>query len=126
MNDVETLQSIFSGMQLNFGIFMLVLAVFIATDFVTGILKAYKNEKKISSSKLRDGGFKKAGIVLTVVLGFCLSKLFSDENYLILHCVQAYYIYTEFISILENLEAMDIDIPKIFKKILGDIDGNSH
>ena len=119
MKDLTNLKGIFEGMDVNFGLFWIVLAGFILADFVTGIIKGYRSDGKISSSKLRDGGFKKAGIIFTVILGYVLSKLFNDANYVIFHGVQAYYIYTELVSILENLEQMGVQLPAVLHNILG-------
>jgi toxin secretion/phage lysis holin len=115
------LNNLFAGLTeyVNAAILWRVLLVFIVTDFVTGIYKAYQSEEGISSSKLRDGGFKKMGIVVVVLLSFLLSKLFCDDKFVICNGVMVYYVYTELVSILENLIAVGVPIPPILKKILG-------
>ena len=92
----------------------------IITDFITGIAKGYIIEGKPSSAKLRMGMYKKIGIVLVVGLGYFLSVLFSDANFVIAHAIMCYYIYMELISILENLTELGVPLPKILKKILGE------
>ena len=119
MEDIKILEQLFAGMSVNYGVLLWMLLAFIVADFVTGIMKAYKKDGRVNSSKLRDGGFKKSGIIFVVVLGYMLSALFSDENFVIYHAVQAYYIYTELISILENLEELGVRLPKILENILG-------
>ena len=119
MNELQQLQSIFSGFHLNTN--LLTWGVFggIILDLITGIAKGYRADREISSSKLRDGGFKKAGILLVMLLAYGLSALFNDTNKVIFNSVQAYYVYTELISIIENLIALDIDLPQIIRSIIG-------
>ena len=119
MEDIKILEQIFAGMTVNYGVLLPVVGFFIIADFVTGIMKAYKNDGRVNSAKLRDGGFKKSGIIFVIILGYVLSVLFSDENFVIYHAVQAYYIYTELVSILENLEELGVRLPKILETILG-------
>ena len=92
----------------------------IVLDFATGIAKGYKADHKVSSSKLRDGGFKKAGIVLVIFLAYGLSVLFGDTSQLIFNSVQLYYLYTELVSIIENLVALGVDAPPWLRKLLGE------
>ena len=119
MEDIKTLEELFGGVNINYGVFLWVVVAFIAADFVTGILRAYKNDGRVNSSKLRDGGFKKCGIIFVILLGYVLSLTFGDTNLMIYHSVQAYYIYTELISILENLDDLGVKLPRILEKILG-------
>lgn len=119
MEDIKTLEQLFSGMSINYGVLLWVVTAFIFADFATGILRAYKNDGRVNSSKLRNGGFKKCGIVFVIMLGYVLSLTFNDSNFVIYHAVQAYYIYTELVSILENLEDLGVKLPKILEKILG-------
>ena len=91
----------------------------IVADFATGIVKGYKADGEIISKKLRDGGFKKAGIVFVVIMAYGLSMLFGDRSHIIFNSVQAYYVYTELVSILENLLAVGVPLPKVLKNVLG-------
>ena len=118
MNDLENLQAMFSGFSLNIGYITYALLALIVTDFATGIVKAYKAHG-LNSSKLRDGGFKKAGIILVVVLGYGLSLLFTDSNFIIFHSIEAYYIYTELVSVIENLGELGVNMPAWLVKITG-------
>lgn len=119
MEDIKTLEELFDGVNINYGVFLWVVVAFIVADFVTGILRAYKNDGRVNSSKLRDGGFKKCGIIFVILLGYVLSLTFGDVNLVIYHSVQAYYIYTELVSILENLDDLGVKLPRILEKILG-------
>jgi len=113
------LESLFEGFALNTNWLTAILLSGMVLDFITGIAKGYKTGGKPSSAKLRCGGFKKAGIVLVVLLSYGLTLLFTDKNHLIFNSVQCYYIYMELISILENLTELDVKLPKILKTILG-------
>lgn len=119
MEDITALEQLFEGMSINYGMLMCVVVTFIVADFVTGIFRAYKNDGRVNSSKLRNGGFKKCGIIFVIMLGYVLSVTFNDSNFVIYHSVQAYYIYTELVSILENLDDLGVKLPKILEKILG-------
>ena len=113
------LQNLFEGFALNTNLLTYALLIGIAVDFATGIIKAYKSSGRLSSSKLRDGGFKKAGIILVVVLSYGLSMLFTDTAHVIFNGVQAYYVYTELVSVLENISEMGVAMPKILLRIFG-------
>jgi len=117
--ELEVFAKLFGDFTINFNLLWIALGCGIVLDFATGILKAYKKDGKICSSKLRDGGFKKCGIVLVAVISLGMSGVFNDRYYIITNSVLCYYIYTELISILENLDEMDVPIPPIFKKLLG-------
>ncbi len=75
-------------------------------DLITGITYAAK-EKKLTSSKLRDGLFKKVGFIFCYLLGF----LIDSYGYLIgfnlgvkvLVGILLYSVLTEIVSIAENL-----------------------
>ena len=111
--EIEVFAKLFGDFTINFNLLWIALFCGIVLDFVTGIAKAYKKDGKICSSKLRDGGFKKCGIVVVSVISFGLSEIFNDNS------VLCYYIYTELISILENLDVLGVPIPPIFKKLMG-------
>ena len=120
MEDMTMLQNLFESFTLNTNFLTWALLIGVVIDFITGIAKGYKLDGKVSSKKLRNGGFKKAGIVLVVVLSYVLSVLFTDTNHIIFNSVQCYYIYMEIISTLENLDELGVRLPKMFTKILGD------
>ena len=119
MNDIQILENIFEGFTLNTNLLTYALLIGIVSDFATGIFKGYKADGEIISQKLRDGGFKKAGIVFVVIMAYGLSMLFGDTSHVIFNSVQAYYVYTELVSILENLAAVGVPLPKVLRNILG-------
>lgn len=114
MNELE---QIFEEFSLNYSFLWIALLLFIACDFFIGILKAYK-AKDVISSKLRDGGFKKGGIVLVCFIGYFLSTIFNDSKHIISNSVLCYYIYTELVSVIENLTILGIPLPPIIKNIV--------
>lgn len=122
MEELNVLNNLFEGLHVNVGLLTYALLIGIVIDFATGIVKGYKVNGKIYSSKLRDGGFKKAGVVLVVLIAYGLSMLFNDTNHIIFNGVQAYYVYTELVSILENLDEIGIHMPAVLKKIIGHVD----
>lgn len=126
MNEIQQLQSVFEGFELNANLLTWGVLLGILADFATGIAKGYKADGKISSSKLRDGGFKKAGMMLVVFLSYGLSMLFNDSRHIIFNSVQAYYIYTELVSLIENLICLGVDVPWILRKIIGDKKEDEH
>lgn len=117
--NLDIFSKLFGDFTINFNLLWVGLILGIVFDFATGIAKAYNKEGKISSSKLRDGGFKKCGIILVAVMSLGLSELFCDTYFIITNSVLCYYIYTEIISITENLDAMGVPLPPIFKKVIG-------
>ncbi len=125
MNEMQQLQNLFNGLTLNVNLLTWAVVLGILLDFATGIAKGYKTDGRVSSSKLRDGGFKKAGIVLVVLLAYGLSALFGDTSRIIFNSVQSYYVYTELVSIIENLICLGVEVPWILRKILGEKRGDS-
>lgn len=116
---MEELNSLFSGFCVNVNLLWYAIGILILADFATGIMKAYKNDGMASSSRLRDGGFKKAGIVLVSLLGYGISIFAGDEKMLISNGILAYYIYTELVSVIENLGELGVPLPPFIAKIRG-------
>lgn len=116
---VDTFSKLFGDFTINFNLLWIALISGIILDFITGIMKAYKKDGRILSSKLRDGGFKKCGIILVCIMSLGLSELFSDTYFIISNGVLCYYVYTEIVSVTENLNALGVPLPPILSKILG-------
>ena len=115
---MEQLQNLFFGYDINIGFLFYALCILIVADLITGIVKGYKTTGVVSA-KLRDGGFKKCGVLLVVALAYALSALLNDESRLLPNGVMAYYVYTEVVSVFENLDALQVPLPPILKNILG-------
>lgn len=86
---------------------------FNAFDFLTGMIGGIKH-KCLSSSKMRDGLFKKVGFILCYVLAIMVDKngkmIGINTNELVLPAVVAYVVLTEVISIIENIHNINSDL----------------
>lgn len=120
---MEELMGLFQGFQVNINLLWYALGLLMVCDFATGIAKAYKTDRQVSSSKLRDGGFKKCGMIAVAVLGIGLSHLFGDTKFLIANGIVAYYVYTELVSVVENLGALGVPLPPGIAQITGNKTG---
>jgi len=82
-------------------------------DFITGFIKALKL-KQVSSSKMRDGMFKKVGFVLCYIIAIVIDRygylVGFSLNFSILPVVIAYAVCTELVSILENISKINPDL----------------
>lgn len=100
---------------------------FHAFDLITGVIKGYKEEKGLQSSKLRDGLFKKMGFILSYILciGIKFSSQFIDLGILqdLLMPVVTFAIFTEIISIIENISVLNPAIAEKLKSFIGNNGG---
>lgn len=87
--------------------------VFNATDLVTGIISAVK-ENNIQSSKLRDGIFKKVGFLICYFLAWLIDRYGVDVGFSIpvdvLPCIVSLVCLTEVVSIIENICKINSDL----------------
>lgn len=107
---------------------LMVLAAFMAIDYITGLLagllgKSTKTETgHIDSTVAWKGLVKKAGELLAVIVGVLLDKLATENlgyNAPIFRSgIMLYIIATEGISVLENLGALDVPLPGFVRKAL--------
>lgn len=93
-------------------------------DLITGLVKAFKDEKKLNSTKLRDGLFKKSGFMLlycfAVMLNIARVKFKFPFPVDIVPIICGYVVFTEIISIIENLSEINSEIvPEILRKLIG-------
>lgn len=86
--------------------------VFILADIITGYLKAFKN-KNINSSISRDGFIKKMGWFVGIALGYIINVI-TGMNVIVL-LVTGVCMLTEFISVLENLSDIGVDLKEVKK-----------
>jgi len=89
------------------------LLIFIVLDYITGLMKAYKN-KEINSKIGIIGILKKLGMLCMVAVGSVVDHLTGDTGFL-RNCVVYLMIGNEGVSILENLGEMNILVPQILK-----------
>jgi len=105
-------------------VWLISLTTVIILDIVTGIIKAIfmKSNKSISgglsSSSMFRGGIKKIFILMMVALGTVLDSIISPDNVFIRVMVVSYYIANESLSILENVGACGLPLPKMLYRIL--------
>ena len=76
-------------------------------DWLTGVLKSYKN-RTISSYKLPRAAFNMFARFMMIAAAYRIGVLWSVLSFLHLHDVLLiYFVLTEFLSITENLHAID-------------------
>lgn len=92
---------------------ILVPVVMMAFDYLTGFMKAVHN-KDIQSSKLRDGLMRKFGELITIVISLFLQYSIGLPKEITIF-IAIYIIVMELISIIENLDAIGVQVPKWMK-----------
>ena len=102
-----------------FDIALQCLLVFIALDYISGLIKAYCT-KTLSSKIGFKGILKKVGILAIVALSVSLDRLGGDSG-AIRTLVIYYFVANEGLSVLENLAEAGIPIPNSIKKALKNI-----
>lgn len=116
----------FEGIDLNLYV-VIVSLIFIAFDFLTGIIKAIYN-KSIDSSIMRDGLIHKTAFVLVMILGalceIVIGRIDIGITVPLLVPICVYIILTEIASILENIIELNPSLAKssIFKLFNVEID----
>ena len=91
------------------------LLIFVALDYLTGVIKAiYK--KKLNSKLGLKGILKKLGYIVIVVVATLFDYLIGDNTMAVRSLVIYFFISNEAISILENWAMMGLPLPnKIFQ-----------
>lgn len=96
----------------------------ICLDVITGIMKSilmHSNKSEsggLNSVSMFHGGVKKVFILLMVALGSVLDTIISPDDVFIRIMVVSYYIANESLSILENIGACGVPLPKVLYRIL--------
>lgn len=101
----------------------IVVALFISLDFLTGLIKAFK-EKIYTSQDMREGLFHKSGSALCVLLGILIDyaqKYFDlGVNIPVTTAICSYIILMECGSIIENLGKINPNIvPEKLRECFG-------
>lgn len=91
------------------------LLIMMALDYVTGVLKGYKN-KNINSSRAYKG-FRKKLVTLVIVVAAAQMDIIL-EGVGVRTLVLIFYVATEFLSILENAAILGVPIPGKLKMAL--------
>ena len=105
----STMASILTFLFGNFDIPLQVLVVFVITDFLTGLVKAWFNNN-LSSQQGYKGLMKKCGIMVVIMVAVMLDLLTGTVLFRIPVCW--FFIAIEGISALENLGNIGVPIPK--------------
>lgn len=92
------------------------LLLFICIDYITGLMKAYKN-KKMNSKVGVIGILKKLGMLCMVAVGCVVDHLTGDTGFVRTSIIY-YLVANEGLSIIENLGEMNILVPEFLKEKL--------
>lgn len=96
----------------------------IVSDVIVGMIKAMlcKSDKSqsggLSSASMFSGGVKKILILIMIALATLLDSVIIPEDSYIRSAVAAYYIANEALSVIENIGACGVPLPKFLYKIL--------
>lgn len=107
-----TLVYIFGGLD----VALQCLLVAIVIDYITGLIKSYKNANLNSKVGIK-GLLKKVSILCLVALTVVIDKLTGNTGY-VRTMVIYYLVANEGLSILENLGEVGIIVPEFLKKRL--------
>lgn len=94
-----------------------VLLVAVVIDISSGIYKGWKN-KEIQSKRIREGLMTKSAYLLVLVITYQFDLLVGNTDPVFRTVVAWLYIFTETVSIFENLYAVGIPIPKKLYEVL--------
>ena len=92
-----------------------VLLIMMALDYITGVVKGFKN-KNVNSNRAYKGLKKKLIILIIVVAAAQMDLILQGIG--IRTLVLMFYVATEFLSILENAAILGIPIPAKLKLAL--------
>lgn len=92
------------------------LIIAICLDYISGLIKAF-HTKTLSSRIGLKGLLKKISYLLIVMLGVLIDRVTGNSG-AIRTLVIYYFVANEGLSIIENLSATNIPIPKVIKKAL--------
>lgn len=106
----------------------ILVGIFIALDFLTGVLKSFK-EKNYTSTVMREGLYHKVGSVLCVLLGYIVDY---TQGYLdigvtvpVATAICVYIVLMEIGSIIENISILNPEIvPSIIQSYFGKLNEN--
>lgn len=96
---------------------LIVLVLFMALDYMTGVIRAYIN-KSLSSSVGLIGIARKSLIFIVLIVSVLLDRLLNSETWVFRTLVAYFYIANEGISLLENCVGLGLPIPERLKDAL--------
>lgn len=97
--------------------FLYALVIFIAMDYITGLMCAIL-DKKLSSEIGFRGIFKKVLILALVAIGHVIDKNVIGDGSVVRTAVIFFYLSNEGVSVLENAAHIGLPVPKKLKDIL--------
>lgn len=94
------------------------LFVLIFADMISGAFRAFK-QKEVSSEVAYSGVLKKVGELMLVAVAVYIQQVIpGTRNVPLPEAIATFYVYTEAISLLENLAAIGVPIPQFLKDAL--------
>ena len=97
-----------------------VLLVVMIIDIVSGLIKGFKN-KNLKSSIMAIGIAKKSAILLSILFTATLDKLFTPGHFPFATMMMFVAIGHESLSVIENLIACGVKIPKAIRDKIADM-----
>ena len=99
---------------------IIVLVVFMALDYLTGVLHAYF--KKTLSSEIGLKGLAKKFLIILILIGaVCLDRLIGNGTWVFRTLVCYFYIANEGISLLENASNLGLPVPEKLRDALAQL-----
>lgn len=99
---------------------IVVLILFMALDYATGLLRAWINKEVSSDVGLR-GIARKAVIFVVLIVAVMLDRLLNTGTWVFRTLVCYFYIANEGISLLENCAGLGLPIPEKIKDALAQL-----
>jgi toxin secretion/phage lysis holin len=92
-------------------------AIFMACDYITGLMAGAK-DKKVSSKRAFKGLGKKVGMITFVIIANQLDIITGNKDGFLRDAMLMFLIATEGISIVENLGSLGLKVPPFIMKAL--------
>lgn len=93
---------------------LIALVIFMASDFLIGVIAGGQNEG-ISSRRALKGLGKKGAMITLVVIANQLDIISGSENGFVRNSMIFFLIGTEGISLIENVARLGVDVPDFLK-----------
>lgn len=123
----ETMNTIFAaigtGLTYIFGGWdkvLIVLVVFMALDYLTGVIAA-AYQKTLSSDVGFKGLLRKCTILIVLIVAVLLDKLLSEGSWVFRTLVAYFYIANEGVSLIENATRIGLPVPQKVVDILAQL-----
>jgi toxin secretion/phage lysis holin len=99
---------------------LIVLTIFMALDYLTGVIAAIYN-KTLSSDIGFKGLLKKFTVLIVLIVAVLLDRLLNNDTWVFRTLVAYFYIANEAISLLENSARMGLPVPQKLLDILAQL-----